>query len=112
MPGMAFSVAVLPRAHAEESFRANVQNLQLHEHDDCCLTVFHVEDSYALINGEAVPGADAATNSALSAYLTRCLRAKDLGLDLEVKADEVTMPAGSSGKESVTPTICPLYPFI
>lgn len=83
-----------------------MQNLRLHAIEDCFLTVFLVEDTYALLNGETIPGAHTATNSALRAYLTRCLRADDVGLELEVRIDEA-----NSGGTPLNP-VSPLYPFI
>jgi hypothetical protein len=80
--------------------------------EDCFLTVFHIENSYALLSGEAIPGAHTATNSAVSAYLARCLGVDDVGLDLQVKIDEASMPPGPRGSEPMIPRIFPLYPFI
>lgn len=113
MPGtVTFSVAVLPGDGAEDVFRDSVQNLQLHDLDDCFVTVFHMGESYALLSGEAIPGAHTATNSALSAYLTRRLIEGGAHLDFEVKIDEATTTAGPDPRESRVPGIFPVYPFI
>ncbi|WP_457974602.1 hypothetical protein [Arthrobacter sp. D1-17] len=110
---MTFSAAALPRDGAEDAFRDSVQNLRLHAIDDCFLTVFHVGDSYALLSGETIPGAHTATNSALSAYLTRCLIGDDVALDLEAKIDQLPTETESTGaKASLIPRFFPIYPFI
>lgn len=82
-----FSVTTMPRNGSEGSFRETVRTLRTDELEDCFLTVFHVSDSYALLSGEAIPGAHTATNDSLRAYLIRRLEGKDIGLDFDVKID-------------------------
>lgn len=60
------------------------------ELEDCFSSVFHVSDSYALLSGEALPGAHTATNAALRAYLIRRLTGNDTGLDFDVKIDQAS----------------------
>jgi len=77
----------MPRHGAEATFRDSVLNLRTEELEDCFLSVFHVSDSYALLNGEAIPGEHTANNAALRAYLSNRL-ATGSGLAFDVKIDQ------------------------
>jgi hypothetical protein len=90
-----FSVTTVPKDGAQGSFRDTVLNLRTDELEDCFLSVFHVSDSYALLSGEALPGAHTATNAALRAYLIRRLAGNDTGMDFDVKIDQASQSARS-----------------
>lgn len=90
-----FSVTTMPRNGSEETFRHAVLNLRTDELEDCFLSVFHVGDTYALLSGEAIPGAHTATNDALRAYLIRRLAGNCSGLDFDVKIDQASEGARS-----------------
>ncbi|MFJ5696866.1 hypothetical protein [Arthrobacter sp. NPDC093139] len=90
-----FSVTTMPRKGAQGNFRDTVLNLQTDALEDCFLSVFHIGDSYALLNGEALPGAHTATNAQLRAYLIHRLAAHDSLLDFDVKIDRASEPARS-----------------
>ena len=90
-----FSVTTRPKIGTQGSFRDTVLNLRTDGLEDCFLSVFHVSDSYALLNGEALPAAHTATNAALHAYLIRQLAGNGNGLDFDVKIDRLSEPARS-----------------
>ena len=90
-----FSVTTMPKNGAQGSFRDTVLNLRTDELQDCFLSVFHVSDSYALLSGEALPGAHTATNAALRAYLIRRLGGIDTWLDFDVRIDRASEAARS-----------------
>ena len=89
-----FSFTTVPKNGAQGSFRATVLNLRTDELEDSFLSVFQVSDSYALLSGEALPGAHT-TNVALRAYLIRRLTGNDTGLDFDVKIDQASESARS-----------------
>jgi hypothetical protein len=82
-----FSVTAVPKSGAEGSFRNEVLNLPTSDLKDCILSMFHLTDSYALLNGEALPAAHTNTNAALRAYLLHQLAGDDTALNLDVKID-------------------------
>ena len=82
------SFTTVPKNGALGSFRDTVLNLRTDELEDCFLSVFHVSDSYALLSGEALPGA-------LRAYLIRRLTRNDTGLEFDVKIDQASESAPS-----------------
>ncbi|MBN3496793.1 hypothetical protein [Arthrobacter pascens] len=90
-----FSVTTMPRKGAQGSFRDTVLNLRTDQLEDCFLSVFHISDSYALLTGEALPGAHTATNAELRTYLTHRLAGHDSLLDFDVKIDRASEPARS-----------------
>ncbi|MDQ1060346.1 hypothetical protein QFZ23_004247 [Arthrobacter globiformis] len=85
-----FSVTALPRNGAQGSFRNTVLSLRTDDLQDCILSVFHVSDSYALFNGEALPAPHTTSNAALRAYLLRRLTGDDTDLDFDVKIARVS----------------------
>jgi hypothetical protein len=85
----------MPKTGSQGSFRDTVLNLRTDQLEDCFLSVFHISDSYALLNGEALPGAHTATNAALRAYLAHRLTGDDALLDFDVKIDQASEPARS-----------------
>jgi hypothetical protein len=90
-----FSVTTMPKNGAQGSFRDTVLNLRTDGIEDCFLSIFHVSDSYALLSGEALPGAHTATNAALRAYLIPRLAGNDTCLDFDVKIDRASEAARS-----------------
>jgi hypothetical protein len=90
-----FSVTTMPKSGAQGSFRDTVQNLRTDQLEDCFLSVFHISDSYALLNGEALPGAHTASNAALRAYLAHRLTSDGALLDFDVKIDHASESARS-----------------
>jgi hypothetical protein len=90
-----FSVTTMPKSGSQGSFRDTVQNLRTDQLEDCFLSVFHISDSYALLNGEALPGAHTASNAALRAYLAHRLTSDGALLDFDVKIDHASECARS-----------------
>lgn len=82
-----FSVTATPKNGAQDIFRDAVLTLQAARLRDCILSVFHINDTYALLSGEALPAEHTRTNAALRTYLVGRLLRDDTGLDLDVKID-------------------------
>lgn len=82
-----FSMTAVPKNGAQGSFRNTVLSLETANLKDCFLSVFHISDSYALLNGEALPASHTTTNAALRAYLLRGLVGNASDLDFDVKID-------------------------
>ena len=85
-----FSVTTMPKSGSQGSFRDTVRNLRTDQLEDCFLSVFHISDSYALLNGEALPGEHTASNAALRAYLAHRLTGDAALLEFDVKIDRAS----------------------
>lgn len=90
-----FSVTTVPKSGSQGSFRDTVQNLRTDQLEDCFLSVFHISDTYALLNGEALAGAHTASNAALRAYLAHRLTSDGVLLEFDVKIDHASEAARS-----------------
>ena len=90
-----FSVTAMRKNGAKGSFRDTILNLQSSELEDCILSVFHLDDSYALLSGEALPAAHTTSNAMLRAYLLHKLAADGTDFDFDVKIDRRTECARS-----------------